>query len=174
MANFSIQNSNTAALITLPDGTILYANGSGTVVGAPDGSTFVEYATPDLAYAAAVAVDSNFNGNKVYGEIILTADNVSNSEVEPVIGNAATLNSLYTSNQTGTTFTYVWYKDGQLINGATTDSITTGSFTEDMYGTYTCEVSAVNSSKNTTGSITTTILVKEGGLGATKAIGGVG
>ena len=112
------------------------------------------YTTLAAAYAAGYAINPNFDGQTLFGGSVLTADDVSDSVLRPAIGDAVTLSSTYTASQSGTTtFTYTWYKDDLEITGATSGSISTSSFTEDMRGRYRCEVVAYNSTKGITSEI---------------------
>ena len=98
----------------------------------------------------------------------LTAQNVSDGVIRPVIGSEVTISSLYTSSETGTiSYTYQWYKSERLyapdtcdygvipadfkLFGSTTPAISTTAVTGQMMGTYRCDVEAKNANDEIVG-----------------------
>lgn len=147
----SITPPNVAAVIE-NDGVVTYTDAVGANIITSDTSTFTEYATVDAAYAAAVALDADFDGNNIYGEIAVTPDNpITAYEVGAVIGASVSLDGAHTADDASATVTYQWYKDDIIIAGATNSSVSTTSFAVEMVGIYKCVITAENSSKSTTG-----------------------
>lgn len=106
----------------------------------------------------------------------LTAQDVSNSVIKPAEGTEITISSLYTSSETGTiSYTYQWYKSERLyapdtcdygvipadfkLFDSTTSSISTTAVTEQMIGTYRCDVEAKNASDEIVGQAATLFTV---------------
>ena len=112
------------------------------------------FTTLSAALTAAQAINPDFNGNELFTPPELTPDEVSAEILRPEVGTSVTLSALFTSNKPGTTFEYSWYKEVNgawlLINGATSSTITTNSFTAAMRGTYQCRIVATYSAEATT------------------------
>ena len=106
----------------------------------------------------------------------LTVENVSSSIIRPIVGAEVTISSLYTSSETGTiSYTYRWYKSERLyapdtcdygvipadfkLFDSTTSSISTTAVTEQMIGTYRCDVEAKNASDEIVGQAATLFTV---------------
>ena len=106
----------------------------------------------------------------------LTVENVSSSIIRPLVGAEVTISSLYTSSETGTiSYTYQWYKSERLyapdtcdygvipadfkLFDSTTSSISTTAVTEQMIGTYRCDVEAKNASDEIVGQAATLFTV---------------
>lgn len=144
MQTFTVTSPNTCGLSVI--GTeIVYIQAEGLVTFAPDSAAFTEYATPADAAAAALAINPSYDLNNIYGPLVLTQVNVSESEVSASYGDSVTFDCEYSCDDATATVTYQWSgPDGNPIAGATSSSYTLTDALSFSAGTYTCAVTASN------------------------------
>ncbi len=149
MKEFTITSPNTCGLVIRPS-IIFYFNTVGSLIGAPDDSTFEEFLTADDAAARAKEIDPGYDVNNIYGALPLTPVNVSDNNQSTYEGANVTLHCEYSCEDASVS--YQWTNPGGLvIPGATGPTLTIGNITPIYDGTYTCAVSASNE-KGQTGS----------------------
>jgi hypothetical protein len=165
MKDFTVSPPNTCGLVILP-ANLVFINAIGAITGAPDDATFEEFLTVDEAAARAVEIDPSYNLNNIYGPLVLTPVNVSDSAQAVYVGDNLVVNCEYECADA--TVTYQWLNPGNLpIPNATTSSLSFTNLTERLDGTYTCQVSASNAKGQTGsagGSFTLTVYPNVGGV----------
>lgn len=149
MKEFTITSPNTCGLVIRPS-TIVYFNSVGSIIGAPDDSTFEEFLTAGAAASRAKEIDPSYDVNNIYGALVLDPVNVSDNNQSAYTGTSLTLNCEYACGDC--VVEYQWLNPGGLpIPGATSSSLTLSNLTEKLDGTYTCNATASNE-KGQTGS----------------------
>lgn len=101
------------------------------------------YATLADAFTAAVALQADFDGTAIFGNLIsstndITYSNESSTDVTANIGDAVTI-GLSAAINLGS-ISYQWYKNGQIIPDAEDSNLSTGSFQSGQAGQYTLEI----------------------------------
>ena len=72
----------------------------------------------------------------------VTIGTISGNEVEASVGDAVTLNCQV--SHASYTVSFEWFKEGEVIPGATSNNISTASLLEEHYGEYECRVTVTD------------------------------
>ena len=167
-----IEKTNNNASVVVPNG----AAGT-TTIGDDDYVNHTTYNTLDDAYAAAIAIQPDFSGRRIYGGLDFSVDLSDDNQLDDIEYDisdrgtdgaysaagvirkliAANTNVSYTvtasSGTSGVVFTFQWQKYNtnsnsyEYVPGATSATIA-GTITEDRFGTYRCLVKATHAATN--------------------------
>lgn len=152
----NVSAGNAGLIITTSDGKYIPVKASTSdAIFPPTGYTNItEFATLDDILTAIQVNLPDFNGDRLFGNLLIDEDvDARRVEVVQNLATAVTLDATPTSTiPSGTTLSYKWYKDEVSIGGpaeipnATSATISTASLTADQIGSYTCEITAENTS----------------------------
>lgn len=142
MQTFQITAPNTCALVILGADITYIPDWTGTTaqIGAPDGSTFEEFLTPEDAATRALVLDPGYDVSLILGPIPSTVDTESGSG-SYFYGDPVVLQYVVSSSLAGTTIAYQWKDEAGLdLPGETTSTLNLGGASASVEGGYSCEV----------------------------------
>ena len=142
MKTYTVQPPNTCGLVFSGD-MIGFICAPGKVSFASDNSSLEEFTSLDAAAARAKELNSDYDLNCIYGELILTPS-VETIVAKASFGDSVTLSVDVTSDQDGTISSYVWSDaDTNKVLG-TTKELTLSSISSDDYRAYKLTAKATN------------------------------